>query len=86
MPVTKSAKKALRQSKRRQVRNLAVKSAMKETVKEFRRAIEAKDSTKARELLSLIYQKLDKAAKRNVIHQNTAARKKSRLSRLAAKL
>jgi len=86
MPVTKSAKKALRQSKRRQVRNLAVKSAMKETVKEFRRAIEAKDSTKARELLSLVYQKLDKAAKRNVIHQNTAARKKSRLSRLAAKL
>lgn len=86
MPVTKSAKKALRQSKRRQVRNLAVKSAMKETVKEFRRAIEAKDSTKARELLSLVYQKLDKAAKRNIIHQNTAARKKSRLSRLAAKL
>ena len=57
-----------------------------ETVKEFRRAIEAKDSTKARELLSLVYQKLDKAAKRNIIHQNTAARKKSRLSRLAAKL
>lgn len=78
MPITQSAKKALRQNKRRRARNLARARAWKEAVKQ------AKKTPHNKELLARAYQALDKAAKRGVIKKNTASRKKSRLARFIA--
>lgn len=80
MPITKGAEKALRGSKRKQVFNLRRKTAMKDVVKEVQKAVAAGDGAKAKELLPKAYQAIDKAAKRGVIKDNTADRKKSRLS------
>jgi ribosomal protein S20 len=78
MPITSSAKKALRQSGARQVRNNAYKKAFKKSIEKLKKTLQPED-------LSLVYQKLDKAVKANVIKKNKAARLKSRLAHLIAK-
>jgi small subunit ribosomal protein S20 len=85
MPVTKSAKKALRQSIRRRERNLKVKKTMKSAVREIRRLVKAKRAEEAAKLLPRAYKAVDKAAKRGVIKKNTASRLKSRLAQLINK-
>jgi small subunit ribosomal protein S20 len=81
MPITKSAKKALRQAKRRQAQNMRRKEAFRILVKEFRRAVTAKEFDKAKELLPKAYKALDKAAKSKTIKKNKASRLKSRLAK-----
>ena len=85
MPNTKSAAKAMRQSVRRKEFNLRTKDLMKSAVKEARRMIKAGDKSKAAEALRKAMSALDKAAKKNVITKNNAARKKSRLAKALAK-
>jgi small subunit ribosomal protein S20 len=85
MPITKSAKKALRQSLRRRARNLEKKEAFKNVLKEIRRLVEAKKIKEAEALVPGAYKALDKAAKTGVIKKNTASRKKSRLMKLLRK-
>ena len=85
MPITRSAKKALRQSKKRNLENLAFKRKYKSVVKEFRREISSKSLDKAKTLLPTVYQAVDKAAKKGVIKKNTASRYKSRLTQLLNK-
>ena len=80
MPITDSAKKALRQSKRKHAANLIRKDAAKDAIKKFKRLLAAKQMDEARKLLPTIYQALDKAAKTNVMHRNKAARLKSRIA------
>ena len=80
MPITKGAEKANRQSERKRVFNLRRKSTMKDTEKAIAKAITGGDAKKAKELLPSAYKAIDKAAKRGVIKENTAARKKSRLT------
>lgn len=80
MPITKSAKKALRGSTRKRVFNLKRKENMKSSVKEVKKLLTDKKAEEAKSALALAYQAIDKAAKRGVIKKNTAARKKSRLS------
>ena len=80
MPITKGAKKAHRSSLRKHVFNVRRKTEMKDMSKEVQKAIVAGDTKKAKELLPKAYQAIDKAAKRGVIKDNTANRKKSRLS------
>jgi len=84
MPITRSAKKALRQSSRRRVRNVKSLKAMKDAVKKFRKMAAAKQFSEAKAYLPQVHKALDKAAKRKDIKRNTAARLKSRLSRLVA--
>ena len=79
MPITKSAKKALRQSKRRAARNLIKKDAYKAAVKKVRALAGSGKAKDIAEALSLAYKALDKASKTNVIAKNKAARLKSRL-------
>jgi small subunit ribosomal protein S20 len=86
MPITSSAKKALRQSSRRNVRNTARKTAYKTAVKDFRKNILGKDAKKAAEQLQLVMQTLDKAAKANAIKKNKASRLKSRLQKALNKV
>lgn len=81
MPITKSAEKALRQSKKRYVQNLGVKRRFKSVIREFRDELTAKNLEKAKSLLPKVYQAVDKAAKKKVIEKNTASRYKSRLTR-----
>ena len=85
MPITQSAKKALRQNVRRRRENLKRKEAYKKVVKDYRKLVAVKKIDEAKNYLTKVYQTLDKAAKTNVIKKNKASRLKSRLSHLIAK-
>jgi len=74
VPVTKSAKKALKQQIRRGRENDKTRRAYKLTIKKFKNEPTPKN-------LSLAYSKIDRAAKKNVIHKNKAARLKAQLSK-----
>jgi len=82
MPNIKSAKKALRQNIKRREHNMAKKKDLKGVIKDYRKLVESKKLEDARTKLSTVYKKLDKAAKTNLIKDNTAARLKSRLTKL----
>lgn len=81
MPITKSAKKALRQSSRRKEKNIARKQAFKKILKDARRLKEKGETDKAVALLPQAYKALDKAAKTGVIKKQKAARLKSGIAR-----
>ncbi len=81
MPIIKSAKKALRQSKRKQAKNLVYKTGVKKTKKLIEKKVLAKDKDGAKTDLKAFYKIVDKAAKKNVLHKNKAARLKSRLAK-----
>jgi small subunit ribosomal protein S20 len=85
MPITSSAKKALRQAKTRRVRNIKQKDAYKDAVKTYRKLATVKEWEKAIGQLSAVYKSLDKAAKTNVITKNKARRLKSRLAKMVPK-
>ena len=82
MPITRSAKKALRQSARRHAQNLRKKGAYKNLIKEIKKLISSGKAKDAKNLLPQLYKALDKAAKTNVIKKNKAARLKSRVTKL----
>lgn len=86
MPQRKAAIKELRKNSQRHLHNLDIKTDLKKTTKSFLATVQKKDAAHAQASLSLVYKKLDKAMKRNLIHRNTAARRKSRFSRLVAGL
>ena len=81
MPRIKSAKKALRQNEKRRLVNARRKVDLKKVLKEYKKLLDAKDKEKAKDALKLVYKKLDKATKVNLIKKNTASRMKSRLSK-----
>ena len=82
MAITKSAKKAWRQSLKKRKRNLVYKNKIKSLIKEAKNLVSQKKIEEAKKLLHQIYKALDKAAKAGVIKKNTAARKKSRITKL----
>ena len=82
MPITASAKKALRQSIRRKARNLRRKNTYKNTLKDFKKLAAAGKNEEAKKLLPNVYKSLDKAAKTNVIAKNKASRLKSSATKL----
>lgn len=86
MAITKSGKKAHRQSLKRRVINIRRSNNMKDVIKSVREDIANKAKAPALEKLKEAYQALDKAAKRGVIKKGQANRKKSRLAKSIAKL
>ena len=82
MPQRRTAIKALRVSRKRRFNNLDIKTDIKKTVKKFQSLLTAKNKEEAAKVLPVLYKKFDKAAKRNVLHKNTAARRKSTFSKL----
>ena len=76
---TRSAAKAHRQSLKRRLRNRIVRSATKTIVKNAEATIAAGDPEAARLAVRAALSKLDRAAKKGVVHANAAARRKSRL-------
>ncbi len=85
MPVIKSAKKSLRQNKKRKIRNLSYKNKMKSLIKKVRGLVKENKTKEAKKLLPQVYKILDKAAKVGVIKKNTASRKKARTTKLINK-
>ena len=81
MANTQSAKKQIRNSYRKWLRNRYVKGQMRGAVRMVRDAIESGDYNEAVNLMPQAASELDKAARKNIIHRNTAARTKSRLMR-----
>lgn len=84
MPITKSAKKAMRASLRKRSFNLRRKKAVREEWKELRK-LAASDPKKAVAKLPEVYQAIDKALKRGIIKKSAAARRKSQAARLLKK-
>ena len=76
-----SAVKAMRQSVKRRERNRRNISKLKTTIKKLRSAIAKGDTESARKLLDETVGEIDRAARKGVVHDNAAARYKSRLSR-----
>jgi len=81
MPITKSAKKAIRVSSRKKAQNDQWKRKMKEIIKKIEKTAKT-EKKEAAKSLSSAFQTIDKAAKNGVIKKNNAANKKSRLSKL----
>ena len=100
MPITKSAKKALRQSLRKKARNVLKMKKLKKLLKEVKTLVtraqakredeqssspSQKKVEEAKNLLPKVYKLLDKAAKTGLIKKNTASRKKARITKLINK-
>ncbi len=85
MPIKKAAKKALRQSEKRRVRNRAQKQKMRSLLKKIKLLISENKNDEAKKALPKVYKALDKAAKVNLIKKNTASRIKSRITKSLAK-
>ena len=81
-----SAQKQMRQGVKRRARNRNNISQLKTQVKKLRAAIATGDAEAAKKLLPETVGQIDKAAKKGVVHDNAAARYKSRLSRKVSAL
>ncbi len=81
-----SAVKAHRQSLRRRDQNREMRSALRTAIKNIRAAIDAKDVEGARKQLPATVSLIDKMAAKGIIHDNAAARHKSRLQARIATL
>ncbi|MFA4984842.1 MAG: 30S ribosomal protein S20 [Candidatus Omnitrophota bacterium] len=86
MPRRKSGIVTARADKKKHARNLKVKTELKKSVKKFQALIAAKNTKEASALLAKIYSLFDKAAKKGLVHPNTANRKKSRFKKSLSKL
>ena len=85
MPITKSAQKSLKQNKKRRAKNIIKKRKIKDLIKEIKALASQKKTEEAKKLLPKLYKALDKTAKTGTIKKNTAARKKSRITKLIKK-
>ena len=83
MPRIKSAKKAMRQARARTQHNRAQRSALRTALKRVRSATSADQAAQA---YRSAVQLLDRAARKHLIHRNTAARHKSRLAAAVRRL
>ncbi len=81
MPTSPSAVKRLKQSKKRRLRNRIAKKIIRTLTKRSMVALEEKNFEKAESDFRGAICKIDKAGARRVLHPNTAARRKSRLTR-----
>ena len=79
MPTSKSAEKQVRVSARRQSRNKSIRSETKTNITKAEKFIFSGELEAAQEAVKAAVVSLDKAAEKGIIHQNNAARRKSRL-------
>lgn len=73
-------------NEKRRLRNKAVKSELKTSVRTFREAASSGDTAAAQKALAQASRKLDKAVSKGVIHKNQAANRKSAMAKRAAAL
>jgi len=82
MPQRRTGIQDLRLNQKKHLHNLDIKTDLKKTIKKFTAAVSAKKVEEAKPLLNIVYKKIDKAVKRNILKANTASRKKSFYSRM----
>ena len=81
MPNHKSAKKRVRQNEKRRAVNRSNRSSLRTQIKKLRGALTGSDAaTTAPELLNATVTAIDKAVNKGLLHKNTAARYKARLT------
>ena len=81
MPNHKSAEKRVRQNEKRRAVNRSNKGSLRTQIKKLRAALIAGDKAQSQELLTPTIALIDKSVNKGVLHQNTAARHKSRLTK-----
>jgi small subunit ribosomal protein S20 len=86
MPITTSAKKALRGSKRKRVFNIKKKDQVSKTIKQFKKLVLEKNVKEAEKMIPQIQKVLDKATKTGLLKKNTSSRKKSRLTAMVGRI
>jgi small subunit ribosomal protein S20 len=82
LPQRRTAIKELRKNRTHHLHNQDLKTELKKTLKSFMTTIESKNKSEAETQLKTVFKKLDKAAKRNIMHKKTADRRKSKFSRM----
>ncbi len=82
----KSAKKRVLIAEKNRIRNVAFKSSIKTAVKKVIEFANAGAADELKAALSKAYQLCDKAVSKGILHKNTAARKKSRLTKAINKI
>jgi small subunit ribosomal protein S20 len=75
-----SARKRARQAEKQRQHNASLRSELRSAIRNVRKAITAGDKKAARTVLQRATSVIDSIADKNIIHKNTAARYKSRLS------
>lgn len=80
MPNSRSARKRVRQNENRRVINRSNMSRLRTEIKKFQSLLEQKKVEEARKALSSVYSTIDRSSQKGVIHANTAARYKTRLT------
>ncbi len=86
MPNIKSAKKRVKVIETKTLRNQMIKSALKTSIKKFDAAVASGDADKTKEAYAAAVKKIDQATVKGVLHKNTAARKKSSLTKALNKI
>jgi len=86
MPNHKSAEKRVRQNEKRRAVNRSNRSDLRTQIKKLRTALTASDKNQSQELLTSTVSAIDKAVNKGILHKNTAARHKSRLTMHVGKL
>jgi small subunit ribosomal protein S20 len=82
----KSAEKRVRQNATRKEINRGNRSKLRTQIKKLRTALAGHDKSVSQELLNPTVSLIDKAVNKGIIHRNTAARYKSRLTKHVAEL
>ena len=82
----KSAKKRVLTAEKNRIRNVAFKTSIKTALKKALALAEGDDKEALNAAISKAYQLCDKAVSKGILHKNTAARKKSRLTKAVNKL
>lgn len=83
MPLLKSSIKQNRQNAKNRTRNDAQKLSTRKAIKSVEKMVATKETKELSTSVSKAAAMIDKMAKKNLIHKNTAARRKSKLMRLA---
>lgn len=81
MPQIKSQIKRMKRAKVQSFRNRQVKSSLKTYISTFDKALETKDLEGAKEAMHQAFKALDQATAKGIIHSNSAANKKARISK-----
>lgn len=82
MPIIKSAKKRVKITEKKTLRNRMNRSTLRTAIKRFENAIADNDLDSAKVELTKAESTIDKSVKKGIIHKNNAARKKSRLNKI----
>ena len=84
MPIIKSAIKRARQNDKRRTRRQPFRTNLKTMLRKYTDLIKEGKKDEAGKLLPTVYKSIDMAAKKQILHKNNAAHKKSNLARMLA--